>query len=82
MEMNYEPDGWLGLIIGAKLFYEFSGKYIYGDKVKELIREVQEALDSSTDVLVEKLNLEVNIYGRRVYFFRFTVGSIELKGFY
>ncbi|VDI33916.1 Hypothetical predicted protein [Mytilus galloprovincialis] len=53
MEKDYKADGWLGFIIGAKLFYEFSGKYEYGDKVNELIRAVQEAVEGSTDMLVE-----------------------------
>ncbi|XP_076113674.1 uncharacterized protein LOC143081913 [Mytilus galloprovincialis] len=53
MEKDYKADGWLGFIIGAKKFFEFSGKYEYGDKVNELIREVQEAVDSNTDMLVE-----------------------------
>lgn len=68
MEKDYKADGWLGFIIGAKLFYEFSGKYEYGDKVNELIREVQEAVEGSTDMLVEvpkhveKLTMEVFIF--------------------
>ncbi|XP_052089371.1 uncharacterized protein LOC127726075 [Mytilus californianus] len=53
MEMNYKADGWLGLIIGAKLFYDFSGKYPFEKKTNELIREILEALNRSTKVLVE-----------------------------
>lgn len=44
MERNYKADGWLGFIIGAKLFYDFSGKYTFENKVKDLVREVHEAL--------------------------------------
>ncbi|KAK3575914.1 hypothetical protein CHS0354_002555 [Potamilus streckersoni] len=40
MERGYQPDGWLGFLIGAKLFYEFSGKYPFEAKIKELIREI------------------------------------------
>ncbi|KAL3889422.1 hypothetical protein ACJMK2_001766 [Sinanodonta woodiana] len=40
MERSYQPDGWLGFLIGAKLFYEFSGKYPFEAKIKELIREI------------------------------------------
>ncbi|KAK3579666.1 hypothetical protein CHS0354_036897 [Potamilus streckersoni] len=40
MEKGYQPDGWLGFLIGAKLFYEFSGKYPFEAKVKELTREI------------------------------------------
>ncbi|XP_076083083.1 uncharacterized protein LOC143054087 isoform X1 [Mytilus galloprovincialis] len=53
MEMNYKADGWLGFIIGAKLFYDFSGKYPVEKKTNELIREILESLNRSTKVLVE-----------------------------
>ncbi|XP_052271259.1 uncharacterized protein LOC127871976 isoform X2 [Dreissena polymorpha] len=38
MERGYDPDGWLGIICGTKMFYEFSGKYKFEDKLKELLR--------------------------------------------
>lgn len=53
MEMNYKLDGWLGFIIGTKLFYDFSGKYPFEKKVNELIRELQEVIPSSSNELVE-----------------------------
>ena len=28
-QKRYRPDGWLGAILGAKLFFDFSGKYPY-----------------------------------------------------
>jgi len=52
MEGNYKADGWLGFIIGAKLFYDFSGKYPFENKVKDLVREVHEALDKIKGKLV------------------------------
>lgn len=53
MEGNYKADGWLGFIIGAKLFYDFSGKYRFENKVKELVREVHEGLGKIKGKLVE-----------------------------
>ncbi|CAC5383014.1 unnamed protein product [Mytilus coruscus] len=53
LEMNYKPDGWLGFIIGTKLFYDFSGKYPFEKKVNELVRELQEVVASSSNELVE-----------------------------
>ncbi|KAK3098736.1 hypothetical protein FSP39_022570 [Pinctada imbricata] len=39
MQTNYAPDGWLGILIGSKLFYDFSGvKYPIESKYKELLR--------------------------------------------
>ncbi|XP_053407665.1 uncharacterized protein LOC123547444 [Mercenaria mercenaria] len=43
MERGYEPDGWLGFIIGTLKYYEFSGHYPFDAKVKELIRGLQTA---------------------------------------
>lgn len=40
MEKGYSPDGWLGFLLGAKLFYEFSGKYPFEKKMEELLKEV------------------------------------------
>lgn len=40
MEKDYKPDGWLGILKGSKLFFDFSGKYSYKDKVVELCREL------------------------------------------
>ncbi len=40
MQLNYKPDGWLGMIKGTKLFFEFSGKYEYEPKVNDLMKEL------------------------------------------
>lgn len=36
MQRGYQPDGWLGLLIGAKLYIEFSSHYPFEDKWNEL----------------------------------------------
>lgn len=41
LQNNYKPDGWLGLICGSKLFFDFSGKYKFDDKMKELLKEIE-----------------------------------------
>ncbi|XP_013385107.1 uncharacterized protein LOC106155047 [Lingula anatina] len=40
MQRNYKPDGWLGMILGSKLFFDFSGKYNFECKVDELAKEL------------------------------------------
>ncbi|KAL3889423.1 hypothetical protein ACJMK2_001767 [Sinanodonta woodiana] len=40
MERGYQPDGWLGILIGTRIFYDFSGKYDFETKIKELIRAI------------------------------------------
>ena len=43
MQQGYKPDGWLGMILGAKLFYDFSGKYSFESRVSQLLKAVHEA---------------------------------------
>ncbi|XP_053374676.1 uncharacterized protein LOC123532122 [Mercenaria mercenaria] len=43
MERGYQPDGWLGFIIGTLKYYEFSGHYSFDEKMKELIKGLQTA---------------------------------------
>ncbi|KAK6183585.1 hypothetical protein SNE40_011038 [Patella caerulea] len=45
MEKGYRPDGWLGMILGAKLFYDFSGKYPFESKIDGLLREVHQTMN-------------------------------------
>ncbi|KAK3103675.1 hypothetical protein FSP39_020930 [Pinctada imbricata] len=45
MELGYKPDGWLGFIIGTKLFFDFSGKYPFEHKVEGLVKEIQSKLN-------------------------------------
>ena len=40
MERHYKPDGWLGILRGSKLFFDFSGKYPYEKKLDELVKEL------------------------------------------
>ncbi|XP_052067623.1 uncharacterized protein LOC127706944 [Mytilus californianus] len=53
MEMDYKPDGWLGLIISSKKYYDFGGKYTFGEKVNELIRAIQTNLRTKHKETVE-----------------------------
>ena len=41
MEEYYQPDGWLGIILGSKLYMDFSGKLDQTEEMKKLLREVQ-----------------------------------------
>ncbi|XP_076437546.1 uncharacterized protein LOC143276783 isoform X2 [Babylonia areolata] len=40
MQQGYRPDGWLGMILGAKLFYDFSGKYSFESRIEGLLKAV------------------------------------------
>lgn len=37
LEEGYEPDGWLGFIAGANLYYEFSGYRPYDEELQRLV---------------------------------------------
>ncbi|XP_012942420.1 uncharacterized protein LOC101845869 [Aplysia californica] len=41
MQKRYRPDGWLGAILGAKLFFDFSGKYPYEKPLQGLLKELR-----------------------------------------
>ncbi|RUS83523.1 hypothetical protein EGW08_008702 [Elysia chlorotica] len=40
MQNGYKPDGWLGLILGSKLFYDFSGKYSFESRMEGLLKAI------------------------------------------
>lgn len=48
MERNYQPDGWLGILLGTKLFYEFTEKYPFETKVEGLLIEIGKVLQGET----------------------------------
>lgn len=42
LQAGYRPDGWLGILTGAKHYFEFIPDNSFEDKMKELIRELGE----------------------------------------
>ncbi|KAL3855571.1 hypothetical protein ACJMK2_014909, partial [Sinanodonta woodiana] len=40
MEQDYKPNGWLALIVGNGLSYDFSGKYPFEAKCEELLKRI------------------------------------------
>ena len=50
MEGGYTPDGWLGFIVGTRLYFEFSGKYPFEDKMKALLKEIISILGEPEDI--------------------------------
>lgn len=47
MSKNYKPDGWLGFMLGSKLYYDFSGKYDIQEKFDELMRAIENKVKPS-----------------------------------
>ncbi|XP_052084603.1 uncharacterized protein LOC127721834 [Mytilus californianus] len=41
VQKHYKPDSWLGALLGAKLYIDFSGKYQFEPKWNELVKELQ-----------------------------------------
>lgn len=41
MQKKYRPDGWLGIILGAKLYFDFSGKYPFDKTFQGLLKELR-----------------------------------------
>ncbi|XP_055860341.1 uncharacterized protein LOC106059582 [Biomphalaria glabrata] len=42
MQKQYKADGWLGIMLGSKLYYDFSGKYPYEQSEQQLLKALQE----------------------------------------
>ncbi|XP_045182816.2 uncharacterized protein LOC123541422 isoform X1 [Mercenaria mercenaria] len=60
MEQGYKPDGWLGILLGEKYFVEFSGKYDFNDKVKDLFKEIRGTLAQTSLKTSKALSLKGN----------------------
>lgn len=50
MQKGYKPDGWLGMILGAKMFYDFSGKYPFETRISLLTKAVQKISTGSQEL--------------------------------
>lgn len=50
MQKNYQPDGWLGLILGAKIYVNFT-KYEYDECLKRLFHEIKNAFVDELKVI-------------------------------
>ncbi|KAJ8311375.1 hypothetical protein KUTeg_010730 [Tegillarca granosa] len=53
LQKKYRPDGWLGIILGTKLYFDFSGKYQFQKPWEGLLKELKslkhvEHIDAST----------------------------------
>ncbi|CAL1533228.1 unnamed protein product [Lymnaea stagnalis] len=56
MQRGYQPDGWLGLLLGTKMYYDFSGKYPFKASMGGLIKAVMQFADvDSTDGVEQPL---------------------------
>lgn len=38
MEDGYKADGWLGILLGSKLFFDFGGRYSFESRFDSLIK--------------------------------------------
>ncbi|XP_019613750.1 PREDICTED: uncharacterized protein LOC109461788 [Branchiostoma belcheri] len=62
MEGKYKPDGWLGAILGAKLYFDFSAQHKFEDSIGKLIKELGQR--GRTAQLVQKVDaMEVGAGG-------------------
>ena len=48
MELHYRPKGWLGILIGEKLYFDFSGKYPFKETMNDLLWEIKGQLCMET----------------------------------
>ena len=48
MQRRYKPDGWLGMLMGVKLYINFDGKYEFDKAYQMLMKEMTPILKVST----------------------------------
>ena len=54
METNYKPDGWLGMIMGSKLWIDFSqGQRKVDTSVRDLVKELGARGQFNSNDLIE-----------------------------
>ena len=41
MQRHYKADGWLGMLMGAKLYINFDGKYEFEEAFEMLMKELE-----------------------------------------
>ncbi len=41
MQRHYKPDGWLGMMVGAKLYINFDGKHDFDTAYQMLMKEMR-----------------------------------------
>jgi hypothetical protein len=49
MQAGYKPDGWLGLVLGAKIFVDFT-KFQFQEAMQKLTHEINQNLQSSKKI--------------------------------
>ena len=54
LERGYDAKGWLGFLIGSKLFFDFSGKYPFEKKMEDLLREINIRLNRNSPEALAK----------------------------
>ena len=65
VEKNYQPDGWLGFVVGAKYWIDFTTRLQFKDDTNKLIREIGDRgkVDSEMIIPVDDVDL-----GGKTYF--------------
>ncbi|XP_048750552.1 uncharacterized protein LOC125662391 isoform X2 [Ostrea edulis] len=68
VQKRYRPDGWLGFILGAKLYFDFSGKYPFEKPWNGLMKELKgmgrlSVLDNSDKTDAPIVSSSSSMYG-------------------
>ena len=74
VEKNYQPDGWLGFVVGAKYWIDFMTRLQFKDDSNKLIREIGDRgkIDSEMIISVDDVDL-----GGKTYFIIYCQGAIK-----
>lgn len=77
LEKNYQPDGWLGFVVGAKFWIDFTNRLTFNDDVVKLTKEVgergmqvDEVIRAVDEVDLKGTSREIHIQARNGVFSR------------
>ena len=65
VQRNYKPDGWLGMIVGTKLWIDFKSKHVIDSGIQKLVKELGsrgkdvENVDMTDAPLIQRTDTEV-----------------------
>ena len=89
MEENYKPDGWLGILLGTRLWTDFTNQTLFDEKMKELCGRLDSICKPAEPIICPVLESTLTagksiaddpyygMYGKAVFMFAYVVTSCD-----
>ncbi len=72
LEPQYQPDGWLGIVVGAKFWLDFSTKSKVGENANKLLKEIGDRGRVGNETIVKAID-ELDLGGGGVILPNFAI---------